>query len=435
MAERIAARPDRSRAESRHGALLVSLFIVLSLGAGCSLYSLPLFLQHLTKDRGLSLNGVSFAATVYFICGALVALPTGRLLLRVQPRTVMLFGAVLGAMSLALLGRAHELWEVCACYGVLGASFSGGGALPASTAVLRVSSRASRARMLAMSTAGVSSGGFLVTPIVSVLVSAEGFATGLLIMGLIYAAIAVAALAIIMPAISSSTAPPVDAAAASSREPDESVRPANQDRELTRRAALRTSTFWVLAGCLVLYYAAQIGSSNHIIRMASDRGLANDGLLLPVITLFAVLGRLVGSIALRRYAIWTVLIGVIAIELSATVGLAFTDSTTTLFASAILLGIALGHMPVVLPITLAEAFGVSDYPRIAATFTLLTSLGTGGGPVLVSLVHNAVHGPWGAYRAGYLSLTASATVGCALAIVLSRRFARTTAITASSTAV
>jgi Major Facilitator Superfamily len=418
-----AASPARTEtgAEPRHVAVLVSLFLLLTVSAGCTNYNLPLYLQHLTKDRGLSLSGVSFGTTVFFICGALVALPIGRLLMRVQPRLIMAVGGLVGGVALVFLGQAHQLWHAYLCYGVMGAAFSAGGALPASTAVLRISTRAQRAGMLSAATAGVSAGGFVVSPISSVLLSDVGLSTGLLILGCAYAAISVAVMALLMPKVpipepaASAQVITADRTAAVASEADDEV-------DVSLAAAIRTSTFWLIAACLVLNYLGQIGSTNHIIRMASDRDLGNLGLILPVVTIFALAGRLIGSVALRRYSIWTVLVCVLMVEIVATAGLAFTDSTAALFVNGALVGIVIGHTPVAQTITFVDAFGARDFPRIASVMTVLGSIGLGGGPVLVSIVHNSTSGTWGLYRAGYLTLTATSVLGCGLAIALAVRF-------------
>lgn len=417
------ARTDGAT-EPRHVTLLVSLFLLLTISAGCTNYNLPLYLQHLTKDRGLSLSGVSFGTTVFFICGAVAALPIGPLLMRVQPRLIMAVGGLVGGLALAFLGQAHQLWHAYLCYGVMGAAFSAGGALPASTAVLRISTRSQRAGMLSAATAGVSAGGFVVSPISSVLLSSVGLGTGLLILGCAYAVISVAVMALLMPKV------PIPEPGASARviaaPRADAVAPEADDADevdVSLRAALRTSTFWLIATCLVLNYLGQIGSTNHIIRMASDRGLGNLGLILPVVTIFALTGRLIGSVALRRYSIWTVMICVLVIEIVATAGLAFTDSTAALFVNGALVGVVIGHTPVLQTITFVDAFGARDFPRIASMMTVLGAIGLGGGPVLVSIVHNSTSGTWGLYRAGYLTLTATSVIGCALAIALAIRFA------------
>jgi MFS family permease len=408
--------PVSTRTEPRHIAVLVSLFLLLTITAGCTNYNLPLYLQHLTKDRGLSLSGVSFGTTVFFISGALIALPTGRLLTRVQPRLIMLVGGLAGAAALVALGQSRQLWQAYLCYGVMGAAFSAGGALPASTAVLRISTRTQRARMLATSTVGVSAGGFIVTPISTVLLGHVGLGPGLLILGCVWAALTIGVITLLMPAVPM----PTRTAAMTADAPV----PVLVEPELGVRAALHTRTFWLIATCFILYFSAQIGSTNHIIRMASDRGLGHLGLILPVVTLSAVLGRLLTSMALQRASIWAVLTSVLVIIDVATVCLSFANSLGLLLIGGALLGLTIGQMPIVQPIALAEAFGVHDYPRIASVMTVFSSLGLGGGPVLVSFVHNSTTGTWGLYRAGYLALTATSTVGCALAVVIAVRFAR-----------
>ena len=89
------------------------------------------------------------------------------------------------------------------------------------------------------------------------------------------------------------------------------------------------------------------------------------------------------------------MICVLVIEIVATAGLAFTDSTAALFVNGALVGVVIGHTPVLQTITFVDAFGARDFPRIASMMTVLGAIGLGGGPVLVSIVHNSTSGTWG----------------------------------------
>ncbi|MEU4244540.1 MFS transporter [Actinoplanes sp. NPDC026619] len=385
--------------------IVVALLITLTVHAGCTNYGLPLYLEHLTTDRGLSLSGVSAGTSVFFIAGALAAAPMGVVLTRVDPRTVMAFGGVLGGASLGLLGQAHTLWHAYACYAGMGAAFTACGYLPGSTAVLRLTPPGRRARSLAVSSIGLSAGGFVVTPISSVLLDRQPLGTAMAILGVAYAVITTTAVLTLMPRTKHATpdtgVPPVDA---------ETV---PHPREVSFPDAVRSPVLWLLTGGFVLFAAAQIGATTHIVRLATGRGLDPGVWLVPLVTLAAVGGRVIAGLALSRMSLWTVVGGVFAVEVLADVTLGFASSVGWLAAGAVLLGIAIGHTPVVQPLTAVEAFGVRDYARIAALFQLVMSLGLGAGPLLVSLVHDGTAGPWGGYRAGYLVLA-----GCAVGAVV-----------------
>jgi MFS family permease len=389
--------------------MVVALLITLTVHAGCTNYGLPLYLEHLTTDRGLSLSGVSAGTSVFFIAGALAAAPMGVVLMRVDPRTVMAFGGVLGGASLALLGQAHGLWHAYACYAGMGAAFTACGYLPGSTAVLRLTPPGRRARTLAVSSIGLSAGGFVVTPISSVLLDRQPLGVAMAVLGAAYAVITTTAVLTLMPRTRHAT-PDTRVPAADGVVEAEAL---PHHREVSFPDALRSRVLWLLMGGFVLFAAAQIGATTHIVRLATGRGLDPGVWLVPLVTLAAVGGRVIAGLALSRLSLWTVVAGVFVVEVLADVTLGLASTLGWLAAGAVLLGIAIGHTPVVQPLTSVEAFGVRDYARIAALFQLIMSLGLGAGPLLVSVVHDGAAGPWGGYRAGYLVLA-----GCAVGAVV-----------------
>jgi len=71
-----------------------STFLVLFVVGGVTNYSLPVYLQHLTSDRHLSLSSASAATGVFYIAGSTVGLFVSRIVNRSDPRRVVAAGAV-----------------------------------------------------------------------------------------------------------------------------------------------------------------------------------------------------------------------------------------------------------------------------------------------------------------------------------------------------
>jgi MFS family permease len=397
------------RALSDQSAAVVALLIVLTVLAGCSNYSLPVYLQHLTADRGLPLSGVSAGASVFFLSGAIVGWPMGRVLMRVEPRTVMLAGGVVGGVALGFVGQASALWQLYVCYVGMGVAFNAAGALPGFTAVLRLAPPHQRARSLAIWSIGLSAGGFVLTPLAVVLIDHIGLSQATAVLGALWVTANGAAIALLMPR----TRPPRRRHARLSDAIVDDGAPFDDATHVSSAEAMRSLTFWLLVVAFFLFLAAQIGSMTHLVRLAAERGMVRGAWLVPVVTACAVLARGIGSFALRHLSIWTLSCGVFAVEALATMTLAFAYSWAALFTGAALLGMAIGHTPLINPLLLVEAFGVREYPRIAAVHQLLAAVGLGAGPIVVSLVYGSTSGDWGGYRAGYLLLS-----GCSVMAVM-----------------
>ena len=88
----------------------------VALGA---MFCLPVFLVPLTTATGWSRTGVSSAMTIGFLTMAASGLAWGLLVDRIGPRTVVLIGAILLTLGLALASRATSLIEFQLTFGAL----------------------------------------------------------------------------------------------------------------------------------------------------------------------------------------------------------------------------------------------------------------------------------------------------------------------------
>src|SRR6185312_968519 len=84
-----------------------------------SMFSLAVFLQPMAETTGWSRTGISTAMTLDFLTMGVAAFGWGALTDRFGPRIVVLSGAFLLGLGLALASRASSLLEFQLVYGVL----------------------------------------------------------------------------------------------------------------------------------------------------------------------------------------------------------------------------------------------------------------------------------------------------------------------------
>jgi MFS family permease len=84
-----------------------------------AMFSLPVFLQPMSKETGWSVTGISTAMTIGFLAMAVASMVWGGLSDRFGPRPVVLTGSVVLAASLALASRATSLVEFQFTFGLL----------------------------------------------------------------------------------------------------------------------------------------------------------------------------------------------------------------------------------------------------------------------------------------------------------------------------
>ena len=96
---------------SRYRWVIVAAGGLLGCVAIGGMFSLPVFLQPITRDTGWSIAGVSSAMTIGFLAMALTSMAWGTLSDRLGPLPVVLTGSIVLAASLALASRASSLVE------------------------------------------------------------------------------------------------------------------------------------------------------------------------------------------------------------------------------------------------------------------------------------------------------------------------------------
>jgi predicted MFS family arabinose efflux permease len=374
--------------------------------AGTCFYSLPIYLSQLTNHRGLPLDSVSAGTSVFFVVGSLAGLLVGKWVIGHDPRPLLVVSAIVGGVSVIVIGQATDVWQAYIAYAGMGIAFIACGTGPATVAVLRHANPDARARTLAVSTMGTSIGGVVISPAVSYLIGRLGFGAATIGLGIGLVAVVTTIGVFVMPA--SPPARPLPAATRAvtpgpSLADESAATPlAGARRDITFGRAVRGRALWLIVATTGLFLTAQVGALAHIVRLCTDRGIGLTGVVVALVTAAAVAARFIGSWVLSRVSVWPWAIAVCAVQTMAIFELAFARNAALLVLGALLLGLALGNTALMTTLLLVETFGLHSFPTIAALQGLATALGAGIGPVLVSVVYERA----GGYSIAYLTVAA-----------------------------
>ena len=105
--------------------------------SGLGFYGLAVYLDAFSDEQGWPVASISLATTLYFIVGGVTGLYVARLIARRDVRIPIVGGAIIGGVSLALLGQVEERWQLYAVYAVFALGFAGAGLIPVTTVVTR----------------------------------------------------------------------------------------------------------------------------------------------------------------------------------------------------------------------------------------------------------------------------------------------------------
>ena len=377
----------------------VVVFVIgwtFTVATGLGFYSLPVYLHVLTSSRGFALTTVSYAVSAFFLVSAVVNIPLGRLIRRVQPRWVMLGGSVLAGVSLLLLGRVGSVWELYLDFTIFGCGFSASSYLPGTAVIVGLFDR-DRARALALALTGGSVGGVVVAPLLARVVDVHGLSGTAPWLGLAYLVLGgLPVLLFIRGHLAAAPAASVVDAGAGG---------------VSYAVAVRSFAFVLVTVSFGVLMADQVGTQVQIVSIGSAMGVGNSGIAVSIMASATIAGRLIGAFALSRLPVigFSAVMGVLQAVSFAV--LALWSGLAGLAAGTVLFGITIGNLTVLIPLVVVELFGLTDYPRIYAVSQFGASVGTAGGPAVLAWLHSG----FGSYRMPLLIL-AAISVAAAVAV-------------------
>jgi MFS family permease len=420
----------------------VVVFVIgwtFTVATGLGFYSLPVYLNVLVHSQGFALTTVSYAVSAFFLVSAVVNVPLGRLIRRVQPRWVMLGGSVLAGLSLFLLGRVDAVWELYLNFTIFGCGFSASSYLPGTAVIVGLFDR-DRARALALALTGGSVGGVVVAPLLTRIVDARGLTATAPWLGLAYLVLGGLPVLVFIrghlaaaPAASAASAASAAAAAAAAPVGDGQAAagavagaPAGgAPPGVSYAVAVRSAAFVMVTVSFGVLMADQVGTQVQIVAIGSAMGVGNAGIAVAIMASATVVGRLIGAFALSRLPVigFSAVMGVL--QGASFAVLAFGSGLAGLAAGTVLFGITIGNLTVLIPLVVVELFGLTDYPRIYAVSQFGASVGTAAGPAMLAWLHSG----FGSYRVPLLilagiSFAASMAVARLRPVGISRRVLR-----------
>ena len=359
--------------------LVAGVFMVLAVSSGFGFYNISVYMNALAAERGFAVADLSAAVALLFLASGICGVAVGRAIESWDVRWVMLGGAALGAVALALIGEATSIWQVWLLFALFGAGNSGVSLVPGTTVVTRWFPGANRSIALSVASTGLSVGGLLLTPLCASALHAWQVEAAMPWFGVAYF-MAIAPISLLLVR----SWPP---GAAQDAKPMGVV---GVGRSLRSR-------FFV--GTVVAYIAimgSQVGGIahmfNHVERFA---GHVVASTAVMALTLASIAGRLGGGFILAAgFPIRSFTAFNVAGQSVGLAVLAWAAQPTVAVAGAVLFGVTIGNLLMLQPLLLVQAFGPARYPRIFAIAHAASTAGVAGGPLAIGIVHDLANYGW-----------------------------------------
>ncbi|TMJ17636.1 MAG: MFS transporter [Alphaproteobacteria bacterium] len=363
---------------SRYRWVIVAAGGLLGCVAIGGMFSLPVFLQPITRDTGWSVAGVSSAMTIGFLAMALTSMAWGTLSDRLGPLPVVLTGSIVLAASLALASRASSLVEFQFIFGLLV-----GGATAAIFAPMMacVTGWFETHRSLAVSlvSAGMGMAPMTMSPLAAWLISNHDWRTSMQILAVVVAVIMIPVALLVRrpPALES------DHSALSGEGAVQS--------DMSLSQALRSPQFIILLLTNFFCCATHSGPIIHTVSYAISCGIP----MIAAVTIYSVEGlagmggRIAFGLLGDRFGAKRVLVSGLLVQAFGALAYVFVRELAAFYAVAALFGfIYAGTMPLY-SVLARENFPLRMMGTVIGGSAMAGSLGMATGPVAGGLIYDA----------------------------------------------
>lgn len=357
----------------------------VGLGTGVSLYLMvsSLFIAGLTQEYGWSRGDMGTAGALAFVVGAVSLSIVGKIIDRVGFRPVVLVcapGIALFYILVALQPGAFSFYLALMVYaGVVGA---GTGAIAYTRPVIGAFLR-QRGLALGVATCGVSLTSMLLAPMLSEVIAAHGWRTGLYAMAVITAVIGLPVALILIASAREGAARAVD---------DVPDAEAVHAPDVTVGQAMRMFSFWLIVAALFAVNVPGSGVVGQLAPLIGDKGLsvAATGYVMSLYAFGLLSGRLITGFALDRWPptlVAAVMTAVPAIGM--TLLLIPTPSFALAAVAVLMIGLQQGSEVDLIAYFVSRRFGVANYGSIYGRVATFGAVGTAVGLALFGWIHDA----------------------------------------------
>jgi MFS family permease len=382
-----------------YGWVIVGAGALIGCVAAGSMFSLAVFLQPMSEATGWSRTGISTAMTIDFLTMGVAAFGWGALTDRFGPRLVVLAGAILLGLGLALASRATSLLEFQLAYGGL-VGIAAGAVFAPMMATVTGWFEKNRSLAVSLVSAGMGMAPMTISPFAQWLISSYDWRTAQL-------TIAIMAWVLLVPtALLLRRAPPPPAAAPGT--------PAEGGEGMTVGRALRSPQFIVLGLTYFCCCAAHSGPIFHTVSYAIACGLP----AMTAVTIYSVEGlaglggRILFGLAGDKFGARRVVVAGLLVQALGAGSYYFTREAGEFYAVAVLFGMAYGGVMPLYAVIAREYFPMRMMGTIIGGASMIASLGMSLGPAVGGWIFDT----FGGY--GYLYIGSFGIGLAAVAIAL-----------------
>ena len=365
--------------------VLMASVLAMTVTSGLAAWANGLYVRPLEAEFGWSRAEVSIGFSAAILVSGLAGPVIGIWIDRHGPRSAIIFGCAMTALSYLLLASTQELWQWY-LFSAINAGFRQMMFfIPMQVLISRWFDRKRGAAMSILGT-GWSLGGFLILPLLAFTIDVTDWRGGFIFSGFMAAGVVLPIALLVL------RDRPEDVGTTADGEP----RPATNEPVppvwgLTLAEAARKPLFWVLSIALMLYFYGAIGWTTHIIPFYESRGLSREtaAILLSVSSGAGIFSRLFIGFYADRFvrfevpasaATALIAVGMLSLLFDAGWG------GIAVFTALWVVGTSAG--PLVESLGLTRAFGLAHFATILGAVVVIETAGEIVSPSLAGAIYD-----------------------------------------------
>jgi MFS family permease len=374
--------------------------------------SSAVFFVPIIKHFGWSRTKLSLAFSIGWVTGGAAGPLIGWIADRVNPKKMMMVGAIITGLAYLVLSRATNFWEILAINGLFGICVGASTVIPCSI-VIASWFTARRGLAMGIAFAGGTLGGAVMTIVANYAIASGGWRFG-------YVALALPILVVVVPSIvifiRTRTATEIresnqalDTVVANADEPVVSI----ELPGLEISQARRTRSFWMISVAQLLGGVALIGMGPHFIAYLTGIGYTAS-FAATVVSLYLVVttvGTLLGGPFADRWGARAAMVATYILAALGMFGLFAASHPLGLAMSILAGGFAAGAVAVQMPMMMIESLGLKRFGSVYGITSIFFTAGAAVSPVVTGRVFDQT----GSYSVVIASF-AVMFMACALAI-------------------
>lgn len=369
--------------------VIAGAFVILSINYGAR-YSFGVFVKPLCDEYGWSRSVVSLGASLNMFVYSTCAIILGRIVDRVAPRRIITAGALVACTSFMLLKFVTTPLEFYIIYGLLaGVGSAGMGLVVMNSSAAKWFVR-KRGTAIGISTMGVSFGTFMLTPAAGFIIKHLDWRTGFSFISVLF----LATIALAWPLMGKSGPEACGLLPDGETDPAKVLRvdenPADS-RRITYGEMFSDPRFWIIGTSFGLAVMTLMAAFVHQIAYVQDRGIDTlaAAASLGVVGFAGFVGQFFyGWLSDRISDVkYSAVLGM-AVMIAGLIILLNTGSLASLYVYSLVYGFGYGCLAPMMPITIADRFGMRDLGTVYGMLTFFIGVGGSAGPYLAGLIHD-----------------------------------------------